>query len=129
MPTITPLRRAPGADTGGIASGRPLDAGTEDLALQIPAGHLLLVSSDQSLTPAELFGPSMRQHDQQHSMPDYRRPRLVWRCNGQQRAKRWHTGHVIDNQATMRRAHRDHDRRESQILQPGIVDGGRPVPF
>jgi taurine dioxygenase len=49
------------------------------------------------------------------------RPEIVYR-------HRWRKGDVliIDNRATMHRAHGDYDRRESRVLWRIIVEGDRP---
>jgi taurine dioxygenase len=49
------------------------------------------------------------------------RPEIVYTHN-------WHKGDVlvIDDRATMHRAHGDYDRRESRVLWRIIVEGDRP---
>jgi alpha-ketoglutarate-dependent taurine dioxygenase len=96
----------------------------------------------------------MEPHDSQHNMPDVPLIGLIWHRNGPQPAEQWHTDHpsrerppaatilygvevpaagggtnvalVIDNRATLHRAHGDHDRSQSRVLWRIIVEGDRP---
>jgi taurine dioxygenase len=97
---IRSLHPAIGAEISGIDLSAPVDALTRDALSQALAEHLALVFHDQLLTPeqylaaAELFGPPMRQHYSQHNMPGFPDIGLVWHRNGQRPAERWHTDHT-----------------------------------
>ena len=70
-----------GAEVSGIDLAAPVDAATRDALSRALAEHLALVFHDQMLTPeqylaaAGIFGPPMRQHYSQHNMPDSSRYR------------------------------------------------------
>lgn len=128
MPTIMPLRRARSAYTGGTASGPPLNAGTDDRFRTSRPGrrcrsslfrprHRRSIQLAQRCLGRNVRGTSCRMS----VVPD-------WSGAVMDSSPR-HAGHTIDDQATMYRAHREQDRRESRVLQPGTIDGERPVSF
>ncbi|HVC53979.1 MAG TPA: TauD/TfdA family dioxygenase [Stellaceae bacterium] len=97
---ITPLSSGIGAEISGIDLAQPIDAETGERLSRGLAEHLALVFHDQVLTPdqylaaAGVFGPVMRQHYSQHHMDGYENIGMVWHRKGQQPAERWHTDHT-----------------------------------
>ena len=130
---IAPLHPSLGAEVAGVDLSRPIDGPTRQALSRALGDHLALVFHDQSLTPAQylaaasVFGPPMEQH---YSSKAYMsdlidrmiRPEIVYH-------HAWRKGDVlvIDNRATMHRAHGDYDRTQSRVLWRIIVEGDRPT--
>lgn len=142
---ISPIHPSLGAEVTDVDLGAPIDGPTRHTLSRALADHLALVFHDQSLTPAaylaaaSIFGPPMEQHYSQHNMADVPltpeasrsymrdlldrmiRPEIVYHHV-------WRKGDVlvIDDRATMHRAHGDYDRSQSRVLWRIIVEGDRP---
>jgi len=85
--------------TADIKVDKPIDEPTRQGLTRALADHLALVFRDRSLTPAQYL------YD-----------------------RGWRKGDVlvIDDRATMHRAHGDYDRSRSRVLWRIIVEGDRP---
>jgi alpha-ketoglutarate-dependent taurine dioxygenase len=120
---ITPLHPSLGAEVAGIDLGAPIDETTRHALTRGLADYLALVFHDHISKATHIAGmtPEASRAYMRDLLDRMIRPEIVYH-------HAWRKGDVlvIDDRATMHRAHGDYDRSQSRVLWRIIVEGDRP---